>query len=124
MQEGPIQSHSIPDRLERLFAYTDTLNFLSWQKLNPIQLPTLSAQNMTVSAGHLVCHTAHSVLVYRIPSRLRGITERTWYHEFDFPGYKIKKVNIELDEDLLVVACLNTLRRSVVDDADFSHNFN
>jgi hypothetical protein len=126
MQEGSIQSCPPPsDRLERLITYIDARNSLSWQRLNPIELLTSLAMDTTVSAGHLVCHTAYSVLVYRIPSRLRGVTERTWRHEFDFPGYVITWVGVELDEDLLLLETHSTgpeLRRSVVNNADFAFN--
>jgi hypothetical protein len=78
-----------------------------------------------VRAGHFVCQTSHSVLVYRIPSRLRGVTERTWYHEFHFPGHVIIRAGIEPDEDLLVLVTSSVLQpiRSVVDGTDFSHFF-
>jgi hypothetical protein len=126
MQEGTSQPYPISDRLERLITHTDARNALSWQKLNTIQLPTSLAFNTTVSAGHLVSHTTHSVLVYRLPSRLRGITEHTWRHEFDFPGYAIFWVGVEPNEDLLLLETRSTgpeLRRSVVDNVDFAVNF-
>jgi hypothetical protein len=123
MQEGPSQASTIPDRLERLSSYTDAQSTLSWQRLNPIQLPPPSDWITSASAGHFICITTHSVLVYRLPSRLRGITERTWHHEFDFPGYYILWAGVEPDEDLLLFATHpidQELRRSEVDNADFT----
>jgi hypothetical protein len=103
MQEGSTQSRPVSERLERLIAYIDARNSLSWQKLDPIRLLPDFISNLISTAGHLVCYTEHSVLIYRPPSRLRGVTERTWRHDFDFPGYYIILVGIEPEEDLLLL---------------------
>ena len=117
MQEGPDQSLSISERLNRLIAYDNARNTLSWQKLDPIRLPPSLESGITPNAGHLVSYTARTVMVYRPPSRFRGIVERTWRYEFDFPRYEIFWAGVEPSEDLLILEIRSVgpeLRRSVV----------
>ena len=102
MRDGPDQSLSISERMDRLIAYDNARRSLAWKLLDPIPLPNSPNTRTTSMVGHIVSYTENNVLVYRPPSRFRGVKERIWKYEFDFP-HDIDWVGVEPAQDLLLL---------------------
>ena|ERR1700761_6013001 len=110
MRDGPDQSLTISESMDRLVAYDEARRSLSWKKLEPIPLPQTHDEPKII-AGCIVSHNGKNVLVYQPPSPLRGIKEKIWKHEFNIPGYRIYEIRVEPAEDLLLLEMFPTDNR-------------
>ncbi|KAI0294180.1 hypothetical protein BC826DRAFT_352983 [Russula brevipes] len=104
LQDDADMSH----RSSMLTAYDEALRELKWTRYEMIDLQNMS--DPCVSDGLLVFRVAGRLtppnqtrlVVFQLPSALRGVRARRWYLDFDFSFYSFI---IDAPSDLLVISC-------------------
>lgn len=103
LQDGPRNTLSILERMERLRAYTDAWKDLRWSTC--IELPNIDVvtHDMDIAPGGILTFRSKresKIIFVQIPSNLRDIPMRQWEHSFSFHPHQYA---LDPSEDILVV---------------------
>jgi len=111
MDDGPLNTLSIPERRERLQVYDDAWKSLRWSAcLNVFNIPDHEYYEMSTAPGGILTFVSSresKISFVQIPSDLRGIPMRQWELSFSFLPHA--SCALDLSEDILVVSQRNEL---------------
>ena len=103
MEDGPLSTLSVPERLERLRTYNDAWKHLRWSAC--IELPNIDVvtHDMDIAPGGILTFVSrrnNNIIFVQIPSNSRGIPMRQWEHSLSFVPHQYA---LDPSEDILVV---------------------
>src|SRR6266702_5425562 len=110
MDDGPLNTLSIPERRERLQAYDGAWKSLRWSAcIDVLNIPDNTYNKVSIAPGGILTFISgreSKITFVQIPSNLRGISMRQWELSFSLLP---RACALDPSEDILVVLRLHKL---------------